>query len=187
LQIGWPTIFLRKAAVVRIKFILVVAFFVAFAAGMMVGMVGGRATAAPSPMHLGHSWLAEELKLTAPQQEQLREIWSNVVKEGPGGGQRWSQLDKQRDQEVRSLLTPEQLSRYDQILRDHRNRLDAMRAETRKRVEEAERRTREILTDSQRIKYDEITRKRHEHEGGHGHGLMAPPPPATESAAAAHG
>ena len=179
-QVGSPTIFLNEAAVGKIKLIFVVGFLVAFAAGLMVGMVGGRATAAPSAaIHVGHSWLGEELDLTSQQQDQIHKIWADVTRDGPGGGQRWGQMDKQRDQEVRALLTPEQLPGYDQILRAHHERVDAIRAETRKApYEEAERRTREILTDSQRLKFDEITRKRHEHDrdrDSHAHGLAASP------------
>ena len=181
LQAGPPRIFPGEHAVARIKTILVIACVIIFAAGLSLGLVGGRATAASglTAAKHGHSWLGDELDLTPQQQEQMHKIWSDVTRDGPGGGHACSSINSVTRQ-IRALLTPEQISRYDQIQKDHQARVEAAHAEMRKRVEEAERRTREILTDSQRIKFDQISKRHHEHdhEGGRSHGYLPPPPPA---------
>lgn len=170
----------------RIKSILIIAFLVVFAAGLMVGMVRGRSTAtAVINAHPDRaSFLTAQLNLTPDQEEKMHKIWSEVMKNGPGGGQHVGELDKERDDAIRAMLSEDQKSRYDQIVHEYRAKADAMRAEMHRRIDEAERRTREILTDSQRVKFDEITRERHnrQHEGGHVHGYMSPPAPGTAPA-----
>lgn len=168
----------------RIKSILVIAFLIVFAAGLMVGMVRGRSTATATSVSSAHSdrasFLTTQLNLSPDQEEKIHKIWSEVMKSGPAGGQHMSDLDKERDDSIRAMLSEDQKSKYDQIIHDYRAKADAMHAEMHKRIDEAERRTREILTDSQRVKYDEITKERHNHphEGGHMHGgFTAPPPP----------
>ncbi len=167
----------------RIKSILIIAFLIVFAAGLMVGMVRGRSTATSSITSTRPdraSFLTAQLSLTSDQEEKIHKIWSEVMKNGPAGGQHMGELDKERDGAIRAMLSEDQKAKYDQIVQDYRAKAEAVHSEMHKRIDEAERRTREILTDSQRVKFDEITKERHSHphEGGHMHGgFMAPPPP----------
>ncbi len=172
----------------RIKGILVIAFLVVFGAGLMVGLVRGRSTAiappAPPTLHGRGSFLVAELGLFPDQEEKMHKIWSEVTKNGPAGTHRMDEIEKQREQSIRALLHEDQQAQFEELMKEHQARVDAFHAEMRQRMEEAERRTREILTDAQRVKFDEITKRRHDHEreGGRMHGFM-PPSPATSTSA----
>jgi Spy/CpxP family protein refolding chaperone len=165
---------------IKIRIILAAAFLVTFAAG-------GAAALLISHLHhppYGPSWLAEELKLTREQQDQMRTLWSEVL--GAAGRQTPEQRDAQRlerDQKIKALLSETQRTGYEAILAEYA-RKDAERAEQRKQAfEEAIRRTKEILTAEQAARYDELMAKAWErgfgppHGGWRGGPSDAPPPP----------
>src|SRR5205823_3202085 len=74
------------------------------------------------------------------------------------------ECDKDRDQAILSLLTPEQRKQFDDIQKEHKERVDALNSERSVAMREAEDQTRQILTDDQRKKYDDIL-KAHGHHG----------------------
>src|SRR5262249_38319512 len=88
-----------------------------------------------------------------------------------GGTDRRMELDKKRDQAIRDLLTPEQLSRYEEISQEYQKGYEALAAERHKAFDDAKEATRKILTPKQRAKYDEMmTRHAAGGRGGPGHG-----------------
>jgi Spy/CpxP family protein refolding chaperone len=158
----------------KAKAILIIAFLVTFAAGGAAGLLVAYLDHHPH----GPSWLAAELNLTSEQKEQMNGIWSEVM--GFAMRQRAEQsksLRQERDQAVAGLLTAEQHPRYEAILEDYA-RKDAEMSEQRKQAfEEAIKRTKEILTHEQAVKYDELMKKQRDRGFGPPHGGHWGPPP----------
>jgi len=157
----------------KVKAILIVSFLVTFAAGTATGLLVA---------HLDHrrggpSWLETELDLTSQQREQMHNIWSEVM--GSMMRQRSEQskaLRQERDQAILALLTEDQRTRYDAILKDYA-RKDAEMSDQRKQAfEEAVKRTKEILTPEQAGKYEELMRRQPEKGFGPPHGGRRGPP-----------
>ena len=150
----------------KIKAILVVSFILTFAAGTAAGLL----IAYVSHPRPGHSRLESVLNLNAEQKEQMDGIWSEVrdamVKQR-------NVLRQDRDKAIIALLTDDQRSRYDAILKKYSRKV----AEMPNPFEEAIKRTKEILTPEQAAKYDEWMEKQRERGFGPPHGGRRGPPP----------
>lgn len=144
------------------RLMVMMGFLVAFGAGLTVGMrmqptppaVSGPTT---RPTTRGSSWLVAELDLTSEQQEQMRQIWSETV----GRGRRQveeqrRQLRQERDRAIEELFGEELKPKYEQILRDYAQRNSELDRQWRSMYQEAVERTRQILTDEQRARYDQL-------------------------------
>jgi Spy/CpxP family protein refolding chaperone len=145
------------------KTIVVSGFATAFAAGLLFGIALHRAppAATTQPTHTDRgSWWAEKLNLTTDQQQQMKQIWSEVGRRGgnPGGSSR-GQSRKERDEAIEKLIRPEDRATYDSIIATYNARNEAAEAEMRASFDRAVQRTREILTPEQRKKYDELMPK----------------------------
>jgi len=153
------------------KVILVSAFLLAFAAGTSVGLFATKPPTLPPPppRDRPESFLARELNLTEEQKEQMKKIWSEVM--GPGGrGQpdRRSVLAQDRDQAVVALLSEEQRARYEGILKDYADKMEALQQDRKKAFDEARERTKAILTPEQAEKYDQLMKRPPERGPGGG-------------------
>jgi len=140
--------------VTKTRIILLASFAVVFAAGVAVGLVADRSS---RPRH-GSSWLAGELNLTPEQREKMREIWSQ-----PDQGsamRRHSESRREirqwRDDAVQALLTEEQMVWHDQIMEEYELKLTELSEERRKAFEQKVARAKEILTEPQRKKYEDL-------------------------------
>jgi Spy/CpxP family protein refolding chaperone len=158
----------------RTTLILLAAFLLAFAAGTSVGLFANWPASSESPPSLPpprasrphggpESFLARELGLTAEQQEQMKQIWSEVMSPGGRGPlDRRSALAQERDQAVLALLTEEQRSRYDAIQQDYAARVEALSQERKKAFDGAVERTKAILTPEQAAKYEDLMKRQRE-------------------------
>jgi Spy/CpxP family protein refolding chaperone len=166
----------------KTKTILAVAFFLVFAAGAVVGTVrphvldfgrphnpGGPGTEGRRD---GGSFLTRELGLTPDQQHQMKDIWSAMPALGREHGERRREFQKQRDDAVVALLTPDQRAKYDAIQKDYSDRLAAMQQERQQAFQQAVEKTKSILTPDQAAKYETFLKQRRD-TGGPGGG---PPP-----------
>jgi hypothetical protein len=154
------------------KFVVIIGFLVAFAAGLILGIesrqTSSGATSPPTtqPRRGPGGWLPSELNLTLQQQEQMKQIWSEVAKHGRGEQEdRRKQLRAERDDAIASLIRPEDKEKYDQVRKNYSDQMAAMDKEMRARFDEAVKKTKEILTPDQRTKYDEIL-NRHQSDRG---------------------
>lgn len=149
------------------KLVVFVGFFVAFAAGFTVGLRPRPAVPPPTtrPSRPG-GWLAAELKLTPEQQEQLDRIWEDTAFRGrhEREDQRRT-LIRERDEAIVGLIRPEDKPKYEALMQDYAQRLDALEDEWKVAFQAAVERTKEILTPEQRAKYEAI-RERHESDRG---------------------
>jgi Spy/CpxP family protein refolding chaperone len=169
--------------------VLILSFVMVFAAGVAGGFVVQRS--APPPRR--EPWLSKELGLTPKQQEQMRAIWSQDERQPMGQSfEQMRAVREWRDKAVRELLTEDQRTRYDQILKETEQKMAAITAERRKGFEEKAARTKEILTEEQRKKFEALLQKEFvpggpPFGGGPGHGRRRPPDGGRPESSAAGG
>jgi Spy/CpxP family protein refolding chaperone len=162
------------------KLVVILGFLVSFAAGLWVGW---RVVSPLHPARAGHAsaeqgkgvppatqssgprgprdprgWLTEVLKLTPEQQAQMHDIWDDPARQGRREqDERRQLLRKARDESVTKLLTETgKKDEFDRINADFAKGNQALDAEWRGRFVAAVERTKAILTDEQRKKYEEI-------------------------------
>src|ERR1044072_4686564 len=102
------------------KFVVILGFLIAFAAGLVVGIESRQSNAAaPTTRPSRAGWLAGELNLTTQQQEQLSKIWSETARRGrsPEQEDRRHQLRKERDESIAALVAPQDKTRFEQIMK----------------------------------------------------------------------
>jgi len=166
----------------KTKLILVACVCAALVAGLAAGIAWSRLGHKPLPPPRLEDPLGP-LNLTQDQRDKMREIWSGVMR-GPGQQRgRHEELQKARDAAVVALLDAEQKAKYEELMKAYSEKLTALEAERKSAVEEAVKRTKEILTPEQRVKYEEMLskqragpRRQRGRPGGPG-GEGAPPPP----------
>lgn len=137
--------------------LMICLFVVALGCGIAVGM--GISRSIP-PHGRDHSWLAKELQLTEAQQEQMRGVWSETLRGvGPRQSDRRKQFQKERDEAMVASFTPEQHAAYDKIVAKYNQRLAENNREREVAFQRAVERTKAILDQRQRVKYDELLKK----------------------------
>jgi hypothetical protein len=150
----------------KTSFLILFAAAVVFAAGALVGMVGQRAVGKNADSGItqfpGRSRIIEELKLNPQQQEKIAAIWSAaVVKAGPPPTERVRALEKEREQAILDLLSDDQKAKYNKVIAEYRQKIDALHQPARAAFTEAEELTKPLLDPTQRAKYEEILKRRH--------------------------
>lgn len=141
----------------KTRLLLTVCFCAAFAAGVAAGLAWPRRHGRPPRGSL----IANELGLTAEQREHMRQIWSGAMDalRGQHSKQR-RELREQRDAAIVGLLTQEQKVRYDRIRSEYEAEMEAIGKAREAAFEDAVERTKQILTEPQRKKYEEMLKKR---------------------------
>jgi len=146
------------------RIVVAIGFLIAFAAGLVVGLEMRQTAVASPPTTRPHGpdgFLARELNLSAKQQEQLHQIWSETVHRG-GREQddRRRQLREERDNAIAALVHPEDKGKYDEIVAKYTEQRTAMDNQMRASFQAAVEKTKEILTPEQRAKYEKILAQR---------------------------
>ena len=189
----------------KAKLILIIAFVVTLAAGVVAGFTlrmwshrphrpfvgeGPRGPGAAAP----HNRFPD-LTLTEEQDAKMKEIWDAVMRESrENQGKQHQAFQKQRDEAIRAILTEEQKVKYDEVLKDYAGKMAELGKAREKAFQEAVEKTKLILNAEQRKKYEEWLKNWREerHPSGappepmepppqHGHAPGgAPPPPSVE-------
>lgn len=150
-------------AVTKTKVIVLTCYLVTFAAGAIMGLVWSL----PEEPAWGRGPRPFDLDLTEKQREEMKEIWSETVgviwRRGEPDRQ---QILRERDEAVKALLSEEKQQQFDEIYAKFFERMDEVSRRRREAFEAANERTREILTDAQRKKFDEMLEKRRERVRG---------------------
>jgi Spy/CpxP family protein refolding chaperone len=143
------------------RLIILICFLSAFGAGICVGVLWQQ----PAKAAQDH-WLSE-LNLTTEQREQIKTFWTDAMKNSNWQTQREKReaAQKQREEELNALITPDQKPRYDEIQGNYQKQLDVLSQESRKAKDEAYEKTKAILNDEQRVAYEEMRKKRMEGRG----------------------
>lgn len=161
----------------KTRVMIVCLFVLAFVSGFAVSSV---LTHSHHPAHDGPmpatSWLSSELGLTKAQEEEMLKIWGNLGRPaGPEQQDRRHALSDQRDESIRKLIPAEKQKEYELILENHSKQMAELSEQRHKQFEIAVEKTKAILTEQQRTKYDAILAKRLEGRrgpGGSGPGMM---------------
>jgi hypothetical protein len=148
----------------RLKLLIATLFLIALGTGIVVGMGMSKAPKAEDRK----SWLAEELSLTADQSEKMKAIWSDISRPGQSSFERRRQLGRERDDAVQALLTEEQKTAYTALLDKYNLQMAELNHEREQAFQAAVESTKDILTEQQRVKYDELLRRGF--RGGRGDG-----------------
>ena len=143
------------------RVIVIVGFLIAFGAGLMVGHVAWMPHPGGMPGGGPHgrpdSWIAQQLDLTPDQQVKMKQIWSDVShRGGPQQGAKRQQLRHDQEAAIAALIRPEDKPAYDQIIKDYKDRLDALEADNRRQFQQAVEKTKQLLTPEQRTKYEQL-------------------------------
>jgi Spy/CpxP family protein refolding chaperone len=159
----------------RLKLMFIPTVVLIFAAGMVVGRISTRvpalsetSTTRPTTMPADHrspSWLHDQLGLNAEQRQQMDAIWTDVRQKTGGGFDQRRKLDRERDQALVSLLTPEQKMQYDAIQKANKAKRDELDKERDQLMAQANEKSRALLNDEQKKKWDELTKEMREHRG----------------------
>ena len=149
----------------RIEILLIGLTVIALGAGVVAGVLASRLpvateeTSHPVP-GVEPTPLAHELNLTADQQAQMRGIWEGVRGRVHGTFDEAQRLQRERDEALVSLLNDEQKAKFQRIAQDYSDRFDKLSQKRKTTFDEAVTKTRRLLNDEQRRKYDEILKKR---------------------------
>jgi Spy/CpxP family protein refolding chaperone len=145
------------------KLIVMLGFVVAFAAGMAVGVrdhaliVPASTTSTPTTHPNRAGWLVAELDLTPDQQEKLNDIWSKTARSGNRGQEDIRrQFRKERDDAIAALIPSQNQPAYEQAVKTYSDHMEQLEQQWRSAYENAVEQTKQILTPSQRSKYEEI-------------------------------
>ena len=157
----------------RTRWLLVLAFALAIGAGGAAGFALARRLPRPRP---GEHFLERELKLTPEQAGKVQDIWKEALETSEAQQREQRQaLRQQRDDALRQLMTGAQYLQYDEIMKKYSDGLAAIEAARHKVFEDAVARTRPVLTEPQRTKYDELMQRRSGWRSRHG--ATRPPEP----------
>ena len=163
------------------KVVVIIGFFVSFAAGLIVGLESRQPSNASTtttppttgPSHRGGpggpGQLAAELGLSTDQQEKMKQIWSDVARHGRGENEdRRRQLRTERDDAIAALIPAGDKDKYEQIKKNYSDQMSAIDKEMRARFDKAVASTMEILNPDQQAKYKEILSRHQFDRGGRG-------------------
>lgn len=144
----------------RARVLFILGFVLSLGAGVVIGMVVGRAPITPAaPTHRGPGF---DLGLTPQQDEKVREIWSAVRQTDSGRNDRRRSLSKERDDAIVQLIPTDRQADYDRIQQAYDAKSSEMRKEHERLVQEAEQKMKAVLTDAQWKRFEEMKRERAE-------------------------
>jgi len=146
----------------RKQLLLVALTLLPIGAGIVAGMVAARL---PSHSHSSDAAgeraadsLSEQLGLSDEQAQQMRGIWENVREQVRSSYTDAEKLQRSRDEELVGLLNQEQKAKFEKISRSYSDKFSQLRHKRDQSFASAVEQTRNMLSDEQRQKYDEILR-----------------------------
>lgn len=130
----------------------------ALSAGVVAGMVVARAKSATKSNAAGAEalGLADALDLSGQQREEMRKVWEDVRATVRQSFENAEGLQRQRDEAVLSMLSDDQKQKFSKITQEYSEKFDQLRAGRDRTFAEAVDKTRMLLNDSQRKKYDDM-------------------------------
>jgi len=139
--------------------VLLVVFVAALGAGVVAGTLASRLPSVQTSVDISggeHSPLVDELQLNASQRDQMRDIWEDVRKVSNQCQVDGELAQKQRDDDVFKMLTPEQKSRYAVMNQDLAGKLKALSDQRESAFNKGVKRTDAILSPQQRQAYEQM-------------------------------
>ncbi len=137
----------------KARVVMFVCFLVVFAAGV----AGGVFLAPCGREHSRRSLLSRELDLSSDQRDQIRRIWSEVMAESKKKLREQSEKARSKRQAaVEALLKGDQVVAYKRIMATEKKELDAIKSERERLFAQAVERTKAVLNDKQRARYERL-------------------------------
>jgi hypothetical protein len=153
----------------KTKTIVAIGFAVALVSGGAAGLLLSRyVKPAPPAIVPGAAPLSVELKLSADQQSQIRQIWEQVQRVNTNSYDTAQMLEHWRDDQVLKLLNDDQKKGFQKINGEYSERYTAMTAKRDLAFKDAVEKTKRLLNEDQRRRYEQILAKRLGEEGGSG-------------------
>ncbi|HSV15480.1 MAG TPA: Spy/CpxP family protein refolding chaperone [Tepidisphaeraceae bacterium] len=153
----------------RTKSVIIAAFILVLSAGVVAGRLWARfPSPSATPTGKQPSWLADQLDLTPEQRQQMDAIWANVKQQMDQKLERRHALDRERDQAIEDLLGPEQWQAYGRLIDEFRAKRAEIDKDRMNLIHDANDRSRALLSDVQKQRWDQMRQARHDH-GGDGH------------------
>jgi len=148
----------------KVKSFVLISVIVAFVAGILIGLFIREFGKKP---HL-RSRLSRELDLTSEQRDQLRDIWSEAIRTARRLQREQRQrLQEERDGAIEQLLTEDQKAGFNKIKNEYAQKIDDLAQARDSLLYEAVEKTKRILSETQRKKYEELVKE--QEEGGWKH------------------
>ena len=117
-------------------------------------------------------WISEQLKLTPEQSQQMKSIWEETLRGGMRAHEeRRRELRRQRDEGIKALVRPEDLPKYDAVLRAYADGNEQLERDMRANFESAVKQTKAMLDDEQRARYEQILERTRPPGGPWGNGV----------------
>jgi len=161
-----------------------IAFLTTMVLVLCAGVVVGRLTTRmplPAPEQgPGPSWIAQQLDLSAAQRQQMDAIWAETRQKMDQSFEKRHELDKQRDAEVRALLSEEQRAAFEKIMANYHAQRSEMDKQRESLIHDAETRSRALLDKTQQDRWDELTKEMHARHAMHHQGESAQTKPASQ-------
>jgi hypothetical protein len=140
------------------RFLFALAFALALAAGVAAGVMvarfAGSFASVPPPSGI------DDLQLTDAQRTQIQKIWEGVKDNSDESYRAANQLQRQFDDKVQKLLTPDQMTTYREYYKQYYSDFQRLQNERDTAVKKAIEETKTLLSDDQRRKYDVILKSR---------------------------
>jgi hypothetical protein len=125
----------------------------------------------------------DDLQLTDAQRARIQKIWEGVKDASDQSYRQANQLQRQFDDKVQRLLTPEQMKQYQEYYKQYQQDFFKLQSERDAAVKKAIEETKTLLSDDQRQKYDVILKSRLGQPSGTApsSGVLQPGVPSTVS------
>ena len=161
----------------NLKLVFAAVFALTLASGVVAGMLVSRlpairGTGGQSKPAMRHLLVGDELQLSDEQHEKMRDIWEGTRDVVDECFQKARAYQKQRDDAFLGLLTDEQKAAYAKINDNYVAQINGLNAKRTDAFKDAVQKTKELLNEPQRKRYEEILNERLGHDAPGG------PPPA---------
>jgi Spy/CpxP family protein refolding chaperone len=165
----------------KLPAVLVLAFALALVAGGVIGVVAAPRldprlkrvtthwvgpTTRPQEGPFRGGPLGRELNLTPEQEERMREIWEATRAEMDEHMRRRKTVEGEWEEAVTALFTGEQKAQLEQLRQEYQARLATVDGQFESIFRRADDKTRQILDDAQRKKFEDILIERRARPGG---------------------
>jgi hypothetical protein len=104
--------------------------------------------------------LSAELRLSADQRDQIRQIWEQVRTQNQASVEDAESINAWRDNQVLKLLTDDQKKEFQKIHLEYYDRWTAMNSKREQAFREAVAKTKQLLNEDQKKRYDQILERR---------------------------
>ena len=145
-----------------IAIILVLMFALALGAGAVAGKLSARIPKDPAPARARTGTLAEELKLTHEQSEQMQAIWEGVSRKSKGWVNDATAIQKAEDDALieHILTTDEQKKAFRDLRAESARKLNLLEEERKAAFDKAVEGSKKLMNEDQKQLYDQIIREK---------------------------